>query len=229
MKTPQCIGIIMDGNRRWAKAHALPTFEGHRHGYQTMKQVTEWAKETGVGTIIFFAFSEENWKRAQDEVAFMMDLIREVILKETKEAIEKNIRLRYIGDISKFAPDIQEGMLDAEKQTASNTGINLVLAVSYGGRQEIVHVMNELLKEGKTKNKTEVTAEDVSRHMYTAGLPDPDMIIRTSGEQRTSGFLPWQGVYSELFFTKTLWPDFSKEEFTKMLEEYNERDRRMGK
>jgi len=225
MKTPQCIGIIMDGNRRWAKARSLPTFEGHRHGYQTMKQVTEWATDAGIGTVIFFAFSEENWQRAQDEVAFMMDLIREVFKNEKQYAMENNIRLRYIGNVSKFAPDIQESMRDAEQETQGNTGINLVLAVSYGGRQEIIRTVNKLIAQGKK----EITVEDMNASLDTAGLPDPDMIIRTSGEQRTSGFLPWQGVYSELFFTKTLWPDFSQEEFKKILEEYSERERRMGK
>jgi undecaprenyl diphosphate synthase len=224
-KTPQCIGIIMDGNRRWAKSKGLPTFEGHRQGYQSMRQTVEWAKEAGVGTVIFFAFSEENWKRTADEVSYLMGLIKKMLVDEMEEIITQNVRLRFIGDISKFSPDIQAGMRDAEKKSKKNTGINVGLAVSYGGRQEIVSTVNTLLAEGKT----EVTIEDVSTHLYTNGLPDPDMIIRTSGEMRLSGFLTWQSIYSELFFTNTLWPDFSKDEFLKMIEEYSARDRRLGK
>jgi undecaprenyl diphosphate synthase len=225
-KIPACIGVIMDGNRRWAKANNLPTFEGHRRGHQTMKKLVEWAEEAGVKTVIVFAFSEENWKRAAEEVSFMMSLVREILASDTKEAIEKNIRLKYIGDVLKFPEDIARGMWDAEEKTKNNTGTTLAIAVSYGGRQEIIHVVNELMKEGKT----EITAEDIDAHMYTAGLPDPDIIIRTSGEMRLSGFLPWQGVYSELFFTNTLWPDFSKEEFLKIINEYSTtRERRMGK
>ena len=215
----------MDGNRRWAKAHLLPTFEGHRHGYQTMKSLVEWAKDAGVSTVIVFAFSEENWKRAEEEVAFMMTLIREILVNQLKEAMEKNIRLKFIGNISKFPEDIAGGMRDAEKKTEGNTAMTLGIAVSYGGRQEITYAVNELIKAGKT----EVTVEDVSDHLYTSGLPDPDIIIRTSGEMRVSGFLPWQSVYSELFFTKTLWPDFSQEEFLSIINEYANRERRMGK
>ena len=225
MNIPQSVGIIMDGNRRWAKAKGLPSFEGHRHGYQTMKKVVEWATELGVNTITFFAFSEENWKRTEEEVSYLMSLIRKMLVEETEEALSKNIRLRYIGDISKFSDDIASGMREAEEKTKANTGITLVIAASYGGRQEIVRAVNTMIKDGKK----EITVEDISAYVDTKGLPDPDMIIRTSGEQRVSGFLTWQSVYSELFFTETLWPDFSKEEFLNILEEYGSRERRLGK
>ena len=215
----------MDGNRRWAKAKGLPTFEGHRHGYQTMKNVVEWATELGVGTITFFAFSEENWKRTEEEVSYLMGLIRRMLVDEMNEALSKNIRLTYIGDISKFSDDIAAGMRDAEEKTKTNTGINLVIAASYGGRQEIVRAVNAMIKDGKK----EITVDDMNAYVDTKGLPDPDVIIRTSGEQRVSGFLTWQSVYSELFFTETLWPDFSKEEFLKIIEEYGDRERRLGK
>jgi len=190
-----------------------------------MKNVVDWATEAGVKTLIFFAFSEENWKRSEDEVSFLMSLIRDMITNELKEAIEKNIRMKFIGDVSKFPKDIAEGIANAEEQSAKNTGINLVIAASYGGRQEIVRAVNRMIDEGK-KN---ITAEDMNTHLDTAGLPDPDIIIRTSGEMRLSGFLPWQSVYSELFFTKTFWPDFSKEEFLNIIEEFGNRERRLGK
>jgi undecaprenyl diphosphate synthase len=225
MKIPQCVGVIMDGNRRWAKAKGLPTFEGHRHGYQTMKNVTEWASDAGVGAVIFFAFSEENWNRAEEEVSFLLTLIREIISTQLSEAIEKNIRLKYIGNLSKFPEDIADGLRNAEEKTKNNTGIHMIIAVSYGGRDEIVRAVQKLVDDGKTT----IIADDIQSHIDTAGVPDPDMIIRTSGEQRLSGFLTWQSVYSELFFTNTLWPDFSKEEFMKMLEEYSGRERRLGK
>jgi undecaprenyl diphosphate synthase len=224
-EVPKCIGIIMDGNRRWAKSQGLPSFEGHRRGYQKLKEVTDWSIGAGVNTLVFFAFSEENWKRSQEEVSFMMTLIREILKDQIKEASEKNIKLRFVGNISKFDRDIVDGMKEAEKETENNTGLNVAIAVSYGGRQEIVNMVNEAIKSGKEN----VTKEDVDGLMYTAGLPDPDIIIRTSGEMRLSGFLPWQAVYSELFFTKTFWPDFSKEEFEGILEQYANRERRMGK
>ena len=215
----------MDGNRRFAKAQGLPTFEGHRRGYQTMKNVTEWASDAGVGAVIFFAFSEENWKRAEEEVTFLLTLIREILSNQVSEAIEKNIRLKYIGNLSKFPDDIADGLRNAEEKTKNNTGIHMIIAVSYGGRDEIVRAVNTALAHGKK----EVSIDDVNTYVDTAGVPDPDMIIRTSGEQRLSGFLTWQSVYSELFFTNTLWPDFSKEEFLKMIEEYRNRERRLGK
>ena len=185
-EVPKCIGIIMDGNRRWAKSQGLPSFEGHRKGYQKLKEVTDWSIRSGVNTLVFFAFSEENWNRAQEEVSFMMMLIREILKDQIKEATEKNIKLRFIGNISRFDDDIVQGMREAEKSTENNTGLNVAIAASYGGRQEIVNMVNEAIKSGKEN----VTKEDVDNLMYTAGLPDPDIIIRTSGEMRLSGFLP---------------------------------------
>ncbi len=222
---PNCIGIIMDGNRRWAKTQGLPSFEGHRRGYQTMKDVVGWADEVGVGTVIVFAFSQENWNRSKEEVIFMLDLIRWVLKDQVKEAMEKNICLRFIGDIDKFPEDIALDMRKNEKESEHNTGLILAIAVSYGGRDEIVRAVNTLIKQGKQ----EITTVDIEASLDTHGLPDPDMIIRTSGEMRVSGFLPWQAVYSELFFTKTLWPDFSKGEFLDIVKQYTERERRMGR
>lgn len=230
-KTPECIGIIMDGNRRWAKSKGLPTFAGHEKGYEVMKNTVEWAKDLGVKNIIFFAFSEENWKRTEEEVSYLMGLIRRMLAEETKDAIENKVRLKYIGDLSKFSDDIARGMKDAEEKTEHCDAITVAIAVSYGGRQEIVRAINKMIADGlpAKAGKKGITIEDMNAYVDTADMPDPDIIIRTSGEQRLSGFLTWQSVYSELFFTNTLWPDFSREEFGSIVDEYSNRERRLGK
>ncbi len=230
-KTPECIGIIMDGNRRWAKSKGLPTFAGHEKGYEVMKNTVEWAKDLGVKNIIFFAFSEENWKRTEEEVSYLMGLIRRMLVEETKDAIENKVRLKYIGDLSKFSDDIARGMKDAEEKTEQCDAITVAIAVSYGGRQEIVRAINKMIADGlpAKAGKKGITIEDMNAYVDTADMPDPDIIIRTSGEQRLSGFLTWQSVYSELFFTNTLWPDFSREEFGSIVDEYSNRERRLGK
>ncbi len=222
---PHCIGVIMDGNRRWAKAKGLPTFQGHARGREVLKDFLTWCKEAGVRNVVSFAFSTENWNRSPEEVSFLLDLIRTILKDERENFIKEKVCVRFVGDISRFPQDIQEGMKRVTQDTEEFTDLSLFLALSYGGRDEIVHAVNECIREGINP----VTVADMSAHMYTYPMPDPDLIIRTSGEMRTSGFLPWQGVYSELFFTDTLWPDFSQEEFKKILEEYSHRERRMGK
>ena len=224
-KIPQTVGVIMDGNRRWAKANGLQVFLGHENGYKTLRELLDWAKEVGVKNVVAFAFSEENWGRSEDEVAYLLDLMRKIFSEGMKEIIANNIRVKFAGNLSKFPEDIVADMKKIEKDSKKNTDFNLVLCLSYGGRQEITECCNKLLKEGKK----EITAEDISKNIYTCGIPDPDIIIRTSGEQRLSGFLLWQSAYSELFFTKTLWPDFSKKEFLEILREYSDRERRMGR
>lgn len=223
MKKKLCIGVIMDGNRRWAKKQNLPVFMGHMQGYETLKSLLEWTKETPVCTVIAYAFSEENWNRTKEEVGYILDLFRKVLVSDITELIEKKIRVRFIGNISRFPEDIKQLMKSAEEKTATYTVCNLVLAVSYGGRDEIVHAVNTQREKGEV-----CTADNLKKYLYTADLPDPDMIIRTSGEQRLSGFLLWQSSYSELFFTDTLWPDFSKDEFLGMIAQYQERQRRFG-
>ncbi len=219
----------MDGNRRWAKARGLPTLQGHALGYEKIKDVMEWADEAGVEHIVIYAFSTENWKRTEEEVNYLMNLFRKMLIaEEIKEMKRRELRVRFIGERGKFAPDIGEGMERMESETKDGKK-NLWVALSYGGRPEILVAVKNILRE---KNKDEVeklTEEDFSKFLWTAEMPDPDIIIRTGGEQRLSNFLPWQSVYSELFFTETFWPDFSKEEFEKILEEYAGRERRRGK
>ncbi len=232
-RTPGCVGIIMDGNRRWARKQGLPVFEGHRNGYEKLKETTDWAIEAGIGTLIVYAFSEENWKRTGEELDFMMGLIRSIIKDQISEAQKKNIRVTFIGAIDKFAEDIVEGMHKVHEETKGNTGLHLVIAASYGGRQEILRAVADLVKERieqeAKEGSADISVEEFEKHLYTTGIPDPDMVIRTSGEMRISGFLPWQTIYSELFFTPTFWPDFSREEFTKILNEFTLRQRRLGK
>lgn len=224
---PKCIGIIMDGNRRWAKAHNLPVFEGHRYGGKTLKEVVRWSKEIGVKNLIFYTFSTENWNRASEEVSYLLNLIGEFIRQELESFKKEGGALHFVGDLSKFSPSLQEMFKDATAQTAQNQDINIYLALNYGGREEILSAVRQVVSD---KPKVEdINEKYFEKFLQTFPMPDPDLIIRTSGEERLSGFLPWQGVYSELFFTKTYWPDFSKDEFTSILEEFGNRERRHGK
>lgn len=224
MEKPGCIGVIMDGNRRWAKAKGLPGFMGHTQGYETLKNVLDWSKEWGVHTVVAYAFSEENWKRTQEEVTYLLDLFRKAFSVDASELIAKKVCVRFIGNISRFPDDLREIMKSIETKTAQFLDFTLLVAVSYGGKEEIVHAVNEHIHQ----KGGVCTGEDIEKHLYTTGVPNPDMVIRTSGEMRLSGFLLWQSSYSELFFTHTLWPDFSKDEFFGMMHEYSERQRRFG-
>ncbi len=220
------VGVIMDGNRRWAKAFGKEGIEGHSKGYEVFKDFLNWAKDAGVKTVYVYAFSEENWKRSEKEVSFLISLIRKVVEDDFVD-LKENVRIKFAGSINKFPDDVYKKMLEIEKKTESNTDFNLVLCVSYGGRQELVDCFNNIItKNPNTKN---ITSDDISQNLYSASFKDPDLIIRTSGEQRLSGFLPWQSVYSEFFFTKTMWPDFTKEEFLQILDQYKNRERRLGK
>lgn len=225
-RIPACIGVIMDGNRRWARKRGLPTLEGHRAGYEKLREIVSWATDAGVGTVIVYAFSTENWNRSPEEVGYLMDLFRTVVTRETEEMRKKNARLTFVGDRSRFSPDMQELMHRAESDTATGTAGSLVVALSYGGRAEIMAAARALCAEGVPPEG--VTEETFAQKLWTAGLPDPDLVIRTGGETRLSNFLPWQSVYSELFFVGMLWPDFSKEEFDRILAEYAGRERRRG-
>lgn len=225
---PKCIGIIMDGNRRWAKAQGVPVYEGHKKGYEKMKQVIRWAKEAGITYVIFYTFSIENWNRVEKEVNYLMDLFRFAFSSGMESLMRNKVRVKVIGDTARFSPDLQEMIKKVQKETAhfENT---VVLALSYGGRNEILNAV-KTLSVTKTKEEiTEMTEADFSNYLYTKDIPDPDIIIRTSGEMRLSGFLPWQSVYSEFFFLKTPWPAFSKEEFLDVIEQYSSRQRRHGK
>jgi undecaprenyl diphosphate synthase len=222
---PRSIGIIMDGNRRWAKAKGMPTLEGHRAGYDKVRDVVTWSRESGVQSLIVYAFSTENWNRTAEEVSYLMDLFRTMISVITEDAIQHNTRLIFLGERQRFAPDLLQAIIGAEAATHDCTSFTFGIGLSYGGRTEIVDAIHRIPKE-----KLETISEaEFSKLLWTKEIPDPDLVIRTSGEERLSNFLPWQSVYSELFFTKTLWPDFSREEFDQILAEYAERDRRRGK
>lgn len=222
---PRSIGIIMDGNRRYAKAKGLPTFEGHREGYLKLREVLTWARVAGVKEMIAYAFSIENWKRETEEVNFLMSLLGEVIGQMTKDAKAENMRLVFIGERTHFTKNILQSIARAEEETKHCDGFIFGIALSYGGRAEIIDAIHRIPEE-KKKN---ITEEEFSSLLWTHTLHDPDLIIRTSGEERLSNFLPWQSVYSELCFTETLWPAFSKEEFLRILTEYDSRERRFGK
>ena len=224
---PECVGIIMDGNRRWAKAQGMLTFKGHEVGAQKLKETVRWARDIRLKHLIFFAFSTENWHRSEEEVFYLLNLIGSLLKKELQTFIEQDGVLHCVGDISRFSAELQTIIKEAEEKTAKNSGVHIYLAFNYGGRQEIISAVKKILKDNPKPE--DITEDYFAKHLQTYPMPDPDIIIRTSGEMRLSGFLPWQGVYSELFFTKTLWPDFSKEEFLKILEEYGNRERRIGK
>lgn len=223
-RTPQCIGYIMDGNRRWAKKQKLPTLSGHTRGARKLKEVVRWAQEAGIESVIVYAFSTENWNRAQKEVSHLMNLFRTVVHDEAQKLAQEGVRLRFLGNLTLFPADIQQMMTRLEKETALHTPYTLAIAASYGGRAEIVAACNRMLQSGVTT----CTEDSITTHLWSNDVPHPDMIIRTGGERRLSNFLTWQSVYSELFFTNTYWPDFGKEEFNAMLEEYGKRERRYG-
>jgi len=219
---PDAVGIIMDGNRRWAKGKGMPSVRGHQAGYEKLKEATRWAHEAGVKELTVYAFSTENWNRSQEEVGYLMELLEHALTRGLEDLEKEGVRMRFIGERARFSSAFKEKMDAVEARTSVNAGITLVIALSYGGRSEILSAVQKL--EGK-----EVTEEALRNAMWSAGLLDPDLIIRTGGEMRLSNFLTWQSAYSELMFTDTLWPDFSKEEFLGMLEAFGMRERRMGK
>ncbi|MDO8604162.1 MAG: polyprenyl diphosphate synthase [bacterium] len=221
----KCIGIIMDGNRRWARAHNKPAFEGHNEGYKKLQEVVRWARKAGVPNIAAYAFSTENWERSEEEVGHLMKLFRFVLENEARKMIDEKVRVCFVGDRARFAEDMQKAMVRMEEETAKDFNITLHVAMSYGGRAEILSATNALLAEGKK----EITEGDFSKKLWSYPMPDPDLIIRTSGEHRLSGFLPWQSVYSELFFSDAWWPEFQEEEFKNIIDTFNTRERRRGK
>lgn len=214
----------MDGNRRWAKYKNLPTLQGHKEGFERFKETIEWADEFGIKNLIFYGFSTENWKRTKTEVSYLMKIF-EGGFDEIEKIHKNKFRIKFIGRMEDFSDKLQNLMRKTEEDTKSYSNGTIIMAVSYGGRSEITQAVNKILKE----KKSSITEEDFEKHLWTKDTPDPDIIIRTGGETRLSNFLPWQSVYSELYFIKTYWPDFSKEEFKKIIDEFGVRDRRMGK
>ncbi|MDD5144862.1 MAG: polyprenyl diphosphate synthase [Candidatus Pacebacteria bacterium] len=225
---PYHVGIIMDGNRRWAKEKGLPSLEGHRRGYEKVKKVGEWCRKKGVKILTLWAFSTENWNRAPKEVNYLMRLLKfAVSKKEIKTLVKDKIRLQIIGQRERLPKDLQKAIREAEEMTKEGKEGILNLALSYGGHAEIIEAIKKIIKKG-TEAK-DVTEELIDENLWTAGLSYPDLIIRTSGEQRTSGFLMWQSVYSELYFSKKHWPDFSEEDLDLAFADYGKRERRFGK
>ena len=221
---PAHIAIIMDGNGRWAAARRLPRLAGHQAGAKAVKRTIEAAQKAGVRFLTLYAFSTENWSRPQAEIDGLMKLLSQTLISYTKDAQKTNCRLLVSGSRDKLSPELLERIDNAVMQTAQNTGLTVNVALNYGARQEIVNAVNALIVNGKKQ----ITMEDISAHLYQPHLPDPELIIRTSGEQRISNFLLWQAAYSEFYFTPVLWPDFDEKELQKAILSYQQRNRRFG-
>lgn len=220
------LGIIMDGNRRWAKRRGLPSLAGHRRGYDIFKLVGEWCLDRGIEVLTVYAFSTENWNRSKKEVEYLMRLLTLALSKEVDGLHRKNIRISVIGRVHELPKRLQKHISDAMELTKNNTRGTIQLAINYGGRAEIVDAVKKVYRTAKSASA--ITEKSIGEAMYTKHQPEPDMIIRTSGEQRLSGFLTWQSVYSELYFLKKNWPDFSEADLDTALLEYKRRQRRFG-
>ena len=225
------VAIIMDGNGRWAQKRALPRSMGHKQGAETVKEIARAANELGIGFLTLYAFSTENWNRPKEEVDTLMGLLRQYLKSDLSELNKNNIRIRFIGEREMLAPDIAASMEQLENETAANTGMTLCLAVSYGARQEIAGAarrLASLVKKGDI-SESDIDIKLFSDMLYTKDMPDPDILIRTSGEKRLSNYLLWQLAYSEMFFSDTLWPDFKPQELRDIINEFYSRERRYGK
>ena len=224
---PYHVGIIMDGNRRWARAKGLPTLEGHRRGYDKVKKVGRWCKDRGVKILTVWAFSTENWKRSEEEVNYLMNLLKFAMSKGEIDQLHKDgIKVQVIGQKERLSEGLQKLIIEAEERTKDNKEGVLNLAISYGGRADILQAIKNIIN--KNISADQVAEETVGQNLWTAGMPDPDLIIRTSGELRTSGFLTWQSAYSELHFCNNHWPDFSEKDLDEALADYARRQRRFG-
>lgn len=221
---PKHIGIIMDGNGRWAQRRGLPRNMGHKEGVNAIDRTIDALIKFNIKIVTFFAFSTENWKRSQQEIDGIFDLVRNYLKEQKDRFLLKGVKVISIGDISKFPKDLVEELEDVQTKTKNNDKLILNLAINYGGRDDIARAVNTLIKSGKTF----VTTEDISKHLYTCDLPDPDFVIRTSGEERISNFMIYQMAYSELYFPKVMWPDFGEKDLFKALKVYSKRERRYG-
>jgi undecaprenyl diphosphate synthase len=229
-RMPAHVAIIMDGNGRWAQKRNLPHMAGHNAGMQTIKEIVKASSALGVKYLTVYAFSTENWKRSMEEVGGIFKLIVIYIEKELKELHENNVKVRVWGDYERLPKDAVESLERSLNTTANNTGLQFNIALNYGGRDELLRSVKKLVKEvedGSLK-ADDITEELISENLYSAGIPDPDMIIRTSGEMRLSNYLLWQSAYSEFIFTDVLWPDFNREEYERLIEIYQNRKRRYG-
>jgi len=228
-RLPKHVAVIMDGNGRWAEARGLPRTEGHRQGVHTLREIVRTCGELGIPVLTAYCFSTENWQRPQDEVSFLMELILEVMETELDSLKNEGVRIVPIGRLTDLPDRVRTQVERAAELTASNRALKLNLAISYGGRLEIVNAVNLLLQRAANGEKLVVDEAAIAAHLYTAGDPDPDLIIRTGGERRLSNFLLWQAAYAELYFTDIMWPDFTPKDFVAALAEYQRRDRRFGR
>jgi undecaprenyl diphosphate synthase len=229
-RLPRHVAIIMDGNGRWAQRRHLPRVAGHRAGMKATRDVVETCSRLNLSCLTLYAFSLENWRRPHTEVHFLMRLLREYVRRELASLQENNIRLLFIGRSSELPAEVRKDMDDAMRQTAENTGMKLIVALNYGGRAEITDAVNGIIRTAGANGLAHfrVDEQTISDHLYTAGLPDPDLLIRTSGEMRVSNFLLWQIAYAEIYITDALWPDFSRARLFEALLEFQKRERRYG-
>ena len=230
MVIPEHVALILDGNGRWAKKRGLPRTMGHKEGCVTVEKTVELAARMGIKYLTVYAFSTENWKRSVEEVGALMQLFRFYMVRLLKIAKANNVRVKMIGERNRFDKDIVEGINRLERETKDNTGLTFIIAVNYGGRDEIVRAVRKMAADLETGalQKEEITEQSLASYLDTAGIPDPDLLIRTSGELRLSNYLLWQLAYTEIYVTDCLWPDFDKEELEKAIAAYNKRDRRFG-
>ena len=229
-KVPEHVAIILDGNGRWAKKRFLPRNVGHAQGAKAVEQICEDAWDLGIKYLTVYAFSTENWKRPEDEVAALMKLLKKYLSNCLERSSKNNMRVRVIGDIGRLSQDLQDQIIELEKKSSVNTGLNFTVALNYGGRDEMIRAMKNMYKviEKGTCSVDDITEEKFASYLDTKGIPDPDLMIRTSGEQRISNYMLWQMAYAEFYFTDVLWPDFNKKELEKAIAYYAQRDRRYG-
>lgn len=222
---PEHIAIIMDGNGRWAQKRGLPRTAGHTAGAANFKKITMYAADIGVKYLTLYAFSTENWNRPDGEVGALMKLFKQYLEEALRDFLEENIKVNFIGDVSAFNDELKELIDEVREVSKNRTGMVLNLAMNYGGRAELVRAMNEIISENP---KTSITEQDIENHLFTAGMPDPELVIRPSGEKRISNFLLWQSAYSEFVYFDILWPDFKPKDLDNAIAEYNHRNRRFG-
>ena len=228
---PKHVAVICDGNGRWAKRQGLPRFMGHKAGVDALKDLLRCCKDWGIGALTAYAFSTENWKRPQEEVEFLMSLFQRVLRQELREMVEENVQIRFVGNLQALPHILQAEISRSMEETKDNRAIRFTVATNYGGRQEILQACQAIavqVKQGLLQ-PSEIDEATFERHLYTAGICDPDLLIRTSGEMRISNFLLWQMAYAEIYITETLWPDFDRAEFHRALSAYQQRERRFGK
>uniref|UniRef100_A0A7C3J664 Isoprenyl transferase n=1 Tax=candidate division WOR-3 bacterium TaxID=2052148 RepID=A0A7C3J664_UNCW3 len=226
---PKHVAIIMDGNGRWAKLRGKDRLYGHRKGVESVRRIIKYSAKIGVKYLTLYTFSTENWNRPKNEVDGLMKLFSKLLEQEIPELYKNNVKILFIGRKNRLSKELLDRMVNAQEVTKNNTGLTLILAFDYGGRQEIVDACREVCRRLKLNQLEKLDNEEFSKYLYLPDVPDPDLVIRTSGEFRISNFLLWQTAYSEFYFTEVLWPDFDEKEFDKALEDYSKRERRFGK